>query len=472
MARETYKKVAALPDGGPPGSWWPVHRLLRRALAPVERFLAIEAASGILLLVAAAIALTWANSPWRASYSALWHLPLGVKLGPFSFERDLHFWINDGVMTVFFFVVGLEIRREIHRGELSELRRAALPLAAALGGMLVPALIFAALNVGKESITGWGVPMATDIAFAVGVLTLLGNRVPPALRILLLAVAVIDDVGAILVIAIFYSSGFAPVGFLILATGLLAILAMQLLGIRRPWAYVPPAAVVWAGAYVAGIHPTLAGVAVGLMTPARAWFGREGFIKRADASVSAVREREDGDEHAMLEHLNSLDEARREAVSPVERLQHALHGWVAFGAMPLFALANAGVALGDASFSGVPLLVFLGVGGGLVVGKPIGVLGFSWLATRIGVAALPRGVTWPQLAVVGLVSGIGFTMSIFIAALAFPAGANLETAKVGILVGSGAAAVLAYGLGRVILPNKAPAGAAATAAAAEASTTS
>jgi NhaA family Na+:H+ antiporter len=465
-------KTAAAPHGEPPGSWWPVRRFAQRALAPVESFLAIEAASGILLLAAAAIALIWANSPWRESYSALWHLPFGVRLGPFSFERDLHFWINDGVMTIFFFVVGLEIRREIHHGELSELRRAALPLAAAVGGMLIPACIFAALNLGGESIKGWGIPMATDIAFAVGVLTLLGSRVPPALRILLLALAVIDDVGAILVIAIFYSSGFVPMGFLVLGVGLVAILAMQMLGVRSPWAYVPPAGVVWAGAYAAGIHPTLAGVAVGLMTPVRAWFGREKFIEQADASVAALREHEDSDERALLPHLDHVNRARREAVSPVERIQHALHGWVAFGAMPLFALANAGVSLGDASFSGESLLVFLGVVVGLVVGKPVGILAFSWIATRFGIAALPRGVTWPQVGVVGVVAGIGFTMSIFIAALAFPAGTSLETSKVGILIGSGVAAALAYGLGRIVLPSTLPAEAATTASEAEASTTS
>jgi Na+:H+ antiporter, NhaA family len=454
--------------GAPPGSWWPARRLARRARAPVESFLAIEAASGILLLAAAAVALVWANSPWGQSYVTLWHVPLGVKLGPFSFERDLHFWINDGVMTIFFFVVGLEIRREIHRGELSELRRAALPLAGAVGGMLVPALSFLALNWGHGSVNGWGIPMATDIAFAVGVLTLLGSRVPPALRILLLTIAVIDDVGAILVIAIFYSTGLVPLGFLTVGLGVVAILAMQLLGIRSPWAYVPPGAVVWAGAYAAGVHPTLAGVAVGLMTPVRAWFGPKGFLESADASVAALRAHDGEDERAMLEHLEPLNRARREAVSPVERIEHALHGWVAFGVMPLFALANAGVVLGDASFSGESLLVLLGVVAGLVVGKPLGIVGCSWLATRLGVAALPRGITWPQVGVVGVVAGIGFTMSIFIAQLAFPAGANLETAKVGILIGSGVGALLTFGLGRMTLTPGPPSGIAGRSAEADA----
>jgi len=469
MADPNDKNAAPLP-GAPPGAWQPARRLAQRALAPVERVLAVEAASGLLLLAAAAVALVWANSPWREGYGALWHVPLELRLGRFSFERDLHFWVNDGVMTVFFFVVGLEIRRELHRGELSELRRASLPLAAAVGGMVVPACIFAALNVGRESMAGWGIPMATDIAFAVGVLTLLGRRVPPALRVLLLALAVIDDVGAIVVIAIFYSTSLSPAGFAVLGAGLAAILAMQKVGVRSPWAYVPPAVVAWAGAYAAGVHPTVAGVAVGLMTPVRAWLARDTFAERADATVAAVRRQDEDDERALLPHLEHLNQARREAVSPVERIQHALHGWVAFGAMPLFALANAGVSLGDASFSSESLRVLLGVGVGLVVGKPLGIMAFAWLAARAGLATLPRGVTWPRLAIVGVAAGIGFTMSIFIAALAFPAGAHLETAKVGILIASGLSAVLAYGLGRALLPAGAPADAAPTAAEAEAST--
>jgi Na+:H+ antiporter, NhaA family len=400
----------------PPGSWAPARRLVQRALAPVERFLEVEASSGIALLVAAAIALVWANSPWRQSYAAIWHLPLGLRLGPLAFERDLHFWVNDGLMTVFFLVVGLEIRRELHHGELSERKRAAFPFAAAVGGMLVPAVVFFVLNRGHESVRGWGIPMATDIAFAVGVLALLGKRVPPALRILLLSLAVIDDVGAILVIAVFYSSDLAGMGFAILAMGLLSILGMQKLGVRTPWAYVPMAGVTWVGAYVAGIHPTLAGVAVGLMTPATAWLGPE-----------------------------------PEAVSPLDRIQHALHPWVAFGVMPLFALANAGVPLGSTSLAGESALVFAGVSIGLVLGKPLGILGLTWIFVRLGLAALPRGVRWLQVAVVGFVAGIGFTMSLFVAELAFPAGPLLETAKLAVLAASGAAGVLGLAAGILIL---------------------
>ena len=285
-------------------------------------------------------------------------------------------------MTIFFFVVGLEIRREIHAGELSEVRRAALPLAAALGGMLVPALIFLALNVGRPSAVGWAVPMATDIAFAVGALALLGKRVAPALRILLLALAVIDDVGAILVIALFYSTELAALGFAVLGLGILAIFVMQILGVRSPLAYVGPAIVIWAGAYFGGIHPTLAGVIVGFMTPVRAWYGAEEFLDQTEAGVRSLRSNGVPDDRALLPHLDTLQVANREAVSPVERLQHLLHGWVAFGIMPLFAFANAGVPLGQISLEGDALWVFLGVALGLTVGKPIGILAVSWLAAR------------------------------------------------------------------------------------------
>jgi NhaA family Na+:H+ antiporter len=459
----------------PPGAWAPARRLLSRARAPVERFLAIEAASGIILVVVAALALLWANSPWRASYEGLWHTPIGLSIGPWAFERDLHFWINDALMTLFFFVVGLEIRREMHHGELSEARRAALPIVAAVGGMLMPALIYLAFNHGRPASVGWGVPMATDIAFAVGVLALLGKRVAPALRILLLALAVIDDVGAILVIALFYSSDIQVYGFFVLGAGALLILAMQLIGVRSALAYVVPGAVVWAGAYAAGIHPTLAGVIVGLMTPVRAWLGADhfvAFIERTRQSVERYLGRGTGDQRELLPQLDELRTARREAVSPVDRLQHALHGWVAYGIMPLFALANAGVPLGNAVFDEEGVRVFAGIAAGLIVGKPLGILALSWALKQARIVALPTGVGFGQVGLVGVVAGIGFTMALFVAQLAFPAGALLETAKLAIITGSVVAALLSVALGRVLLPAVLDPRAAATAAEAEASTVS
>jgi len=319
------------PSSYPPGAWPSARNGIQRILAPVEQFLAVEATSGTVLMIAAVVALVWANSPWRTVYSNLWHIPIGFRFGAFAFERDLHFWVNEGLMTIFFFVVGLEIRREIHSGELSDIRRAALPLVAAFGGMLVPAVIFLAMNVGRESATGWAVPMATDIAFAVGALALLGKRVAPSLRILLLALAVIDDVGAILVIALFYSSDIAAFGFAVLGVGILAILTLQILGVRSAWPYVLPALGVWTGAYLGGIHPTLAGVIVGLMTPATAWYGAERFLDQTEARIRSLRSNGVSDDRVLLPHLDKLRVANREAVSPVERLQHSMHGWVAFG---------------------------------------------------------------------------------------------------------------------------------------------
>jgi Na+:H+ antiporter, NhaA family len=418
----------------------------------------------------ACVALLWANSPWADLYTALWHTPFGLRLGPWSFERDLHFWINDALMTIFFFLAGLEIRREIHQGELSQLRRAALPLVAALGGMVAPALIYAAFNHGYPSSVGWGIPMATDIAFAVGVLALLGKRVPPALRILLLALAVIDDVGAILVIAVFYSSDMHLAGLGVVALGLGLLLSMQLLGVRSPWAYVVPAAVTWVGTYAGGVHPTLAGVVIGLLTPVRAWFGAEHFFARSSSSVERFRQAQGLAPHSLLPELDALGLARREAVSPVDALQHALHGWVAYLIMPLFALANAGVPLGNAELDAGGQRVFLGISLGLVLGKPIGVMGLSWLTNRLGVTALPAGVGYRQTSLVGVVAGIGFTMSLFVAQLAFPSGALLETAKLAIICGSTVAAALAAFSGRFLLGARPHPHAARSEAEAEAST--
>jgi NhaA family Na+:H+ antiporter len=289
------------------------------------------------------------------------------------------------------------------------------------------------------------------------------------LRILLLALAVIDDVGAILVIALFYSAGLEGVGFVVLALGMLAILALQAIGVRSPFAYVAPGAAIWAGAYAGGIHPTLAGVVVGFMTPVKAWYGKDSFLDHTEEGVRTLRS-EDAQGHHLLSHLETLKTANREAVSPVERLQHLLHGWVAFGVMPLFAFANAGVPLGEISFEGDAFWLFWGVTLGLLVGKPVGVVALSWLAVRVRVADLPRGVHWTPISVVGMVAGIGFTMALFIADLAFPPGPLLETSKLAILCGSFLAGVISLIVGyRILKPNHGT-GAATTHAEAEAST--
>jgi Na+:H+ antiporter, NhaA family len=368
--------------------------------------------SGLLLLLTSALALAWANSRWAEGYRLLWHTPLGIKAFGVLLEPTLAWFVNDALMVLFFFFVGLEIRRELHHGVLSEWRRAVLPLTAALGGMLVPAGVYLALT-GPSTMSGWGVPVATDIAFAVGILALLGNRVPAALRILLLALAVIDDLGAIVVIALFYSSSVALSGLMVAALGFGAVLAMQRLGIRKKLAYVVPALVTWGGVYAAGVHPTIAGVLVGLVTP--------------------------------------LNVAPREVESPSESLSRALKPWVAFGIMPVFALANAGVTLSGDALDASSARVALGVAAGLVVGKPTGILLATWLALKLGLGQLPPGLTARHLLVLGLVAGVGFTMAIFIAQLAFTDTSLLAGAKLGVLAASGVAAVLALATGRALL---------------------
>ncbi|MBA3459539.1 MAG: Na+/H+ antiporter NhaA [Deltaproteobacteria bacterium] len=426
-------------DQAPPPETWALARRAAAAIAsPIQRILAIEAASGVVLLVVTAVALAWANL-WSASYASLWHTPIGLQLGGWSYVQPLHFWVNDGLMTIFFFVVGLEIRREIFEGELASFKKAALPLSAAVGGMLIPAAIFAIFNHGRSGSAGWAIPMATDIAFAVGVLTLLGSRVPVALRVLLLALAVIDDIGAIIVIAIFYSAGIAPEGLILIGAGLAAVLAMRGAGVRAPVLYLVPGTVIWAGFLVFGVHPTIAGVMLGLIAPVRPWFGPSGFAETTQAQLEKLPEDDKG---ALLLSLDLINEARREAVSPVERLIHTLHPWVAFVVMPVFALANAGVVLGGASISGDGLWLFIGIVAGLAVGKPLGIAAAALGASRFGIATRSGDMSRKGVLLVGFVGGIGFTMSLFIAQLAFPPGPLLDTAKLAILVGSAVAIVI------------------------------
>jgi NhaA family Na+:H+ antiporter len=340
--------------------------------------------------------------------------------------------------------------------------------------MIAPALIYFTLNQEPPARHGWGVPMATDIAFAVGVLSLLGNRVPAALRVLLLALAIIDDIGAILVIAFFYSSGIAWSGLAIAAAGVAGVLVLQGFGVRRALMYVLPGAITWIGMLRAGVHPTIAGVVLGLLTPARSWFGAAGFMAAARDALDRFRAHADNhghDDHALLEPLRAFKQAQREAVPPVVRVQAALHPWVAFGIMPLFALANAGVSLAGIDLSSAAsMTVVLGVTLGLVVGKPLGIVAASALTVKLGLSALPRGTSWGGILLVGGVAGIGFTMAIFIAGLAFTDASLLAAAKLAILVASAVSGVAALAYGRISTSAAPRAGAAATEAEAEAST--
>lgn len=453
-------------------AWLPLLHLVRWASRSLERFLQIEAASGVVLLATTAIALAWANSPWTQSYVDFWHTPLGLRVGPLRFERTLEWIVNDGLMVVFFFVVGLEIRREVDHGELSEWRRAALPAAAAVGGMIAPATLYLIVAPTAATRAGWGVPMATDIAFAVGILSLLGKRVPAALRVLLLALAVIDDLGAIAVIAAFYSSGIALSGLLIASLGFGSIVLMQRVGIRRKLAYVPPAIVAWAGIYSAGVHPTIAGVIVGLMTPVRAGLDPDGFVVGVTEELKRLSlvPPEARGSREFSQALRRVEDTRHKALSPAEDLIASLHPWVAFAIMPIFALANAGVVVTGEGLDGARKTVFLGILLGLVVGKPLGVLLTSWLALRLRLGSLPRGLDLRHLVVLGCVAGVGFTMALFIAQLAFGDAHLLASAKLGILVASIIAAVLGLFVGLVLLPRKRPAGSAETVEEAEGST--
>ncbi|MBS7552212.1 Na+/H+ antiporter NhaA [Ancylobacter dichloromethanicus] len=417
-----------------------------RAFVSVQRFLHIEAVSGVVLLGAAVIALAWANSSAAQSYHDLWHAPLSLGLGPFVISQSLHFWINDALMTVFFLVVGMEIRREIHEGSLADMRSAALPMVAALGGVIVPAAIYLAFNGAPPARDGWAVPTATDIAFAVGVLALLGKAVPVNLRIFLLALAIIDDIVAILIIALFYSGGLDYSGLLVAGGGIALVVVLQMAGIGSAYAYILPGAILWIGLLQTGAHPTLAGVILGMMTPVLPVAGREPPLQAAARALEDIRRAADAPRASMSQVIASADElrlAQRELVPPVTRVQMTLHPWVAYLVMPLFALANAGVSLDGLDLARPEAQgILVGVVAALVLGKPLGVVGASWLVVRMGWATLPAGVNWAGVLLVGLLAGIGFTMSIFIATLAFEDAALLGAAKLGVLLASVSAAVL------------------------------
>ena len=397
-----------MPTGHPPveGSWSAGQGPVARRLAvPLREFLDTEAAGGLVLLAATTVALLVANSAWSSAYEALWRTELAVEVGQWTLALDLRHWVNDGLMALFFFVVGLEIKRELAVGELHSLRNAALPVIAALGGMVLPALVFLAVNLGGDGARGWGIPMATDIAFALGVLALFGSRVPAGLKLLLLSVAIVDDVGAILVIAAFYSAGLAW-GPLTMAVGLLAVIALlHRLGVVWWPIHVLLGVGVWLATYASGVHATIAGVALGLLMPTRP------LVRR-------------------------------------------LHPWTSLAVVPLFALANAGVPLSRPSLAAaVGSAVTFGVVAGLVVGKLVGISGAAWLAVRLGIGALPEGVSGRQVRAVAAVAGIGFTVSLFIASLAYPNPALGDQARVGIVAGS----LLAAAIGAVLLYGALPA---------------
>jgi Na+:H+ antiporter, NhaA family len=384
------------PDGSSRDSNGAIARLAR----PLREFFHVESAGGIVLLAATLVALVWANSPWDDAYQRLWATDVSFRPGGLELPDDFQHWVNDGLMAIFFLVVGAEIKRELVVGELRDRRTAALPAIAALGGMVVPALIYFALNAGTDAERGWGVPMATDIAFAVGVLALLGPRVPPSLKLFVLTLAIVDDIGAIVVIAVVYSTGISAAWLALCAAILLAVVGLWAAGVRHPPLFVLAGLGLWLATFQSGVHATIAGVAMGLVAPAR---------------------------------------------PPVaQRLEHVLHPWTGYLIVPLFALANAGIRLdGDTVADAAHSTVTLGIVAGLVAGKLIGVAGFAWLAARVGLGRPPAGVDRRGLIGAGLVAGIGFTVSLFMTDLAFDLPGHVAEAKVGILAASVCAATLA-----------------------------
>jgi len=437
---------------GSPGSDGPVSTLpeerIDRWVAPIRRFMQIETAAGFVLLGCTALALYLANSAWAPGFHALLQTPMGISLGGDRLIFPLEVWINDGLMTIFFFVVGLEIKREFVLGELRDRRQAALPLAAALGGMLVPAAIYLFLQAGEVGQHGWGIPMATDIAFVVGVLSLLGRSVPHSLRVLLLTLAIADDVGAVIVIAIGYTDEIQLAALLLAFLGFATCLLINWAGVRNVWVYFVMAAVIWFLFHQSGVHATVAGVILGMITPTNAWLPVGRFAKTIREVDDFLDEEGSWYNDAHRNHvLQTVAVTARESMPPLERIENALHPWVSFVIMPLFALANAGVVI-QASALVEP--ISLAVAAGLLFGKPIGVVLASWLAVRAGIARLPRELNWPAIIGGGFLAGIGFTMALFIAGLALD-GPLLDSAKIGILMGSAVSAVIGLAVLAIVL---------------------
>ncbi|MBV8133067.1 MAG: Na+/H+ antiporter NhaA [Alphaproteobacteria bacterium] len=374
-------------------------------MSSVQQFLKLESAGGIVLCAAAAIALVLANSPLEAYYAKLLDLPVTVQVGGLAIAKPLLLWVNDGLMAIFFMLVGLEVKRAVVAGELSSLSNAALPVIAALGGMTGPALVYVACNWGDaEALRGWAIPTATDIAFALGVLALLGSRAPPALKIFLLALAIIDDLGAIIIIAVFYTAELSLIALILAGIGVAALVLLNLLGVSHRATYMLVGVAIWVCVLKSGIHATLAGVIVGIAMP----------LDAADGS------------------------------SPAHDLEEALHPWVAFGVLPGFAFANAGLGLTDIGLSDLLQPIQLGIGLGLFVGKQLGVLVSIWVALRVGLAALPGGTNWRHIYGVALLTGTGFTMSLFMGTLAFPAEAYDTDVRVAVLLASVTSAICGY----------------------------
>ncbi|MEJ2510426.1 MAG: Na+/H+ antiporter NhaA [Anaerolineales bacterium] len=414
---------------------------IEQITVPFQEFVKAESFSGILLISFMLIALLWANSPLSASYESLWQTQVNVSVGSFKIDKPLLLWINDGLMAIFFFVVGLEIKRELLVGELSSLRQALFPIAAAIGGMVFPAAIFLLINAGQPGESGWGIPMATDIAFALGILALLGKRAPLPLKVFLTAVAIVDDIGAVLVIALFYTDKIVWASLGLAALVFVALIVLNRLGVRKPLPYALLGIILWVAFLKSGVHATVAGVLLAMTIPASTTINRKGFLDRVrqyleDFELEGIRNGERFTTKKQRALLQGIEDCTHGVEAPLQRLEHSLHPWVAYFIMPVFALANAGVDLRTDILGALSNPITIGIILGLVIGKQIGVFLMAWIVTRIGVSKKIIGVTWKQIYGAALLAGIGFTMSLFISNLAFSDPIMLANAKVGILVAS------------------------------------
>jgi NhaA family Na+:H+ antiporter len=408
---------------------------------PFRRFILLESFSGILLIASMAGAVALANSPWSHGYFRLLEQKIGIQAGAFVVSKSVLHWVNDGLMTIFFFVVGLEIKREMVAGELASPRKAALPIVAALGGMAVPALIFTAINLGHSSLKGWGIPMATDIAFALGILTLIGSKAPVSLKIFLSALAIIDDLGSVLVIAVFYTSHISVTGLVYALLIFAALILIGRLGVRSPWAYLLLGIPLWFFLLHSGVHGTIAGVLVAWTIPSISPLSETGFAsltRRIVDRFAAASYKEETPilNQERLDAIEELEEACRKVEPPLQRLERHLHPWTSYLILPLFALANAGVRIDANLLRSFSQPVSYGILCGLVLGKPLGIFLASWVAVRLDIGALPDQCSFRQILGAGMLGGIGFTMSIFIAGLAFGQNEMLATSKLSIFAAS------------------------------------
>lgn len=421
----------------------PWERVFERVLTPLDEFIHRQTTSGVLLMLCAIVALYIANSQWSEAYFNLLKMPFTIGMEGFQLSKSLHHWINDGLMAIFFFVVGLELKREILVGELADPKQAMLPIIAAIGGMLMPALFYIAINPQGHTFDGWGVPMATDIAFALGALALLGNRVPKNLLTFLVALAIVDDLGAVIVIALFYTDTINLTALLITGVVLFFLISLNRGGIRAPLPYILLGIVLWIAMLKSGIHATLAGILLAFSIPMRPKYDPKRLLSQIDQMVGQIRETYQREENIIKNHklrsqVRALGEGVRLVQAPAQVLERKLHIPSAYLVIPIFSLANAGIPI-DWSSLGNTIIhpVSLGITAGLIAGKLIGIAGFSWLAVKIGIATLPQSLNFKHIIGVALMGGIGFTMSIFIAELGFAQHPqDLLMAKTGILLGS------------------------------------